>query len=262
MLNILFYLVMFFWNKDKYFKKIGFYKDQKGILKRYLREKENWDFHLEKTKSFIIKALESKKGNKAVVFGSGWLLDVPIDELSKKFNEVWLVDIFHPKEILKKISNYSNVKTHIEDITGFSKSICEFSKKSNLYDLKSDNSIKYFLEEKNFDFFVSVNILNQLDILLVDYLSYNWAVSEEEILLFRKKIQAEHLKLMPQGKSCLITDYQEENYKKAQIIQTKQLIHVNLPEGNFNEKWDWIFDTNSTYNNFSKTILKAQAIDF
>jgi len=253
---------MFFNNKNKYFKKIGYYKDQNGIIKRYLREKNNWDLHLENTKSFILESAKNKNKNKAIIFGSGWLLDVPIEKLAEMFEQVILIDIFHPNEILKKISSYKNIKTLELDITGYSKPICLFQKQASLTNLEPEKKAFDLINSFDCDFFVSLNILNQLDILLIDYLTYNWTILESEILEFRKKIQKEHLNLLPLQKSCLITDYEEENYAGNNLIKSKNLIHTDLPTSKFSNSWQWIFDTQKTYNNYSKTILNVKAIDF
>ncbi len=46
------------------------------------------------------------------------------------------------------------------------------------------------------DFIVSINILNQLDILLVDYVSRFMKISEEDKAVFRKRIQQQHIELL------------------------------------------------------------------
>lgn len=79
--------------------KMGFIQDQNGIIRRFKREKQNWDDHMTQSKSFILKSaknkenlpdnLSAKQADKAgvtcAVLGSGWLLDLPLDELSEMF---------------------------------------------------------------------------------------------------------------------------------------------------------------------------------
>ena len=77
---------------------MSFTGDQNGIIDRYFKEKEGWRSHLEKSKQYIINFIEDKSGTLAV-FGSGWLLDLPIEELSRKFNTIYLVDIIQPPQI-------------------------------------------------------------------------------------------------------------------------------------------------------------------
>ena len=76
---------MFLNKRQIILKKFGFFKDQNGIINRYLREKEAWQAHLSNTRDFIINSSMNKDNSKAVILGSGWLLDIPVDELSKKY---------------------------------------------------------------------------------------------------------------------------------------------------------------------------------
>jgi len=97
---------------------MNFLSDQEGIMTRYLKEKENWDEHLEKSREYILKSVGNKKLSTISILGSGWLLDVPLEELTIQFQKVILVDIFHPPQILHKVRNMPRVKTMEMDITG------------------------------------------------------------------------------------------------------------------------------------------------
>ena len=83
-------------------KKFGYKKDREGLITRYLREAENWKLHTENSKKFIIESAKTKKKELCVVAGSGWWLDIPVNELSKMFKKVIMIDITHPTQIIKK----------------------------------------------------------------------------------------------------------------------------------------------------------------
>ena len=68
---------------NRVLRKFGFKKDQNGIINRYLREKGSWKTHLSNTKKFITDFTKNKAKNSCVVLGSGWLLDVPIEYLTR-----------------------------------------------------------------------------------------------------------------------------------------------------------------------------------
>jgi len=91
--------------------------DQSGIIKRYLTENENWNEHLVNSKNYILNALPSTQLESIAVLGSGWLLDVPVDELLKRTNFLVLYDIFHPNQIVNKYKNNSCVKFVKIDLT-------------------------------------------------------------------------------------------------------------------------------------------------
>jgi hypothetical protein len=94
---------------------------------------------------------------------------------------------------------------------------------------------------------VSLNILNQLDILIVDYLRRYITCDDAEILSLRKKIQSSHVDSLPRDRSCLITDYEEWTYAQDQLVSKKPLVHIPLPEGKKKTSWTWQFDLHKTY---------------
>ncbi len=250
--------------------KFKYKADQKGIVTRYLREKENWQPHLTNSKNFILKSAKNKEKKVAVVLGSGWWLDVPAEELSKIFETVYFVDIIHPKEIVHKARQLTNIKFIETDITGQTQNIFELVKnykktkiKINLLNLKP-KTIKFGLPENvTPDFIVSVNLLNQLDILITSYLQKHNIYTEQEISQFQKLIQQHHIDNLQKEKTCLITDYKELNYDtKNNLTEEKQLVFVEFPKSKFEQEWKWKFDLSGNYNKNSQTIFKVKAIDF
>jgi hypothetical protein len=253
----------------KIFRKFGFYKDQDGIINRYLRETEGWDIHLQKTKKFIMKASVNKAKSRVVILGSGWLLDVPYHELSQVFKEIVLVDIKHPRQVQHKLREYKNIKWIEADISGLTEQVYKLMKESRknkskhaLDTIKPFYSVDFLNILQSSDFVVSVNLLNQLDILICDYLIEKKIFDDKEILAFRKFIQNSHLDLLPKNKSALITDCVELNLdKQDQVIKQKDLVHIALPDKNPCERWTWDFDTRKTYREGFKTIFKVMAFE-
>ena len=242
--------------------KMEFYNDQNGIMRRYMREKENWDQHLNYSKNFILKSAENKKNATCVILGSGWLVDVPISELSEIFSEVILIDIIHPKQIIHKTKSLQNVKFIHDDITGGLINFFYQSTPKTKALPETINSFHYNIPVKA-DFVISLNILCQLHIILIDYLKKFNIYSKSEYLQIEKIIQESHIKILPEKKSCLITDIEEEILdEKDEIIGVNPLIHIDLTEGNFSQQWQWKFDSKMTYRENSKTYFNTKAIDF
>lgn len=254
-----------FLNRDKILRKFGFKTDQSGIINRYLRENGGWDEHLNHTKNYILKSAENKNKKKAVVLGSGWLLDVPAEELSKIFETVILVDIYHPPQIKHKLRNIKNIEFISTDITGLAKPIYELFKKKNvakpnLTTVKPQYDSEFIKEIKNADFIVSVNILNQLDILICDYIMKLNIYDTSEINLFRSHIQSSHIQLLTKEKSALITDYEEINTDdNNRVSARKKLLYIDLLKNKEIEKWTWKFDQNKTYHTDCITNFKVMA---
>lgn len=244
---------MFATINKKILKKMSYLSDQKGIVRRYRREKNNWEQHLENSKKFILKSVQNQSKKSIAILGSGWCLDVPLDEISKLFSEVYLIDIFHPSEIQKKAKKLGNIFFIDADITnGMIENVFNFvqknkKNKTELSDLDSLLKIPQ-ITLNEFDFVVSLNILNQLDILLLDYLSENCKIQEQNLIKIRQYIQDYHYDVLPIGKSCLITDYEEIMIdKKHQVFSAKSLLYTTKINIEKSQKWIWDFDTKMRY---------------
>lgn len=248
---------------EKAARRAGYVNDQLGIKQRYLRESNNWESHLNNTKQFIIDAAQKSLSKSSIaILGSGWLHDVPIDELSQMFNSVHLIDIVHPEPIVARVQKMTNVYLQTADLTigavqqaANAKTFDSFCNALNNQEINT-NFDKY-------DMVVSVNLLNQLDIILCDFLAEKFKVSEEVLKPIRKTIQQRHLNYLPQGKSCLITDYLQIDTSPDQSTKTeKKLIYCDLPKSLFSKEWNWLFDTKQRYSVKNNTTFKVIALCF
>ena len=244
-------------------RRTGYVRDQQGILNRYVRENENWKQHLEKTKAFILESVKHIQQHGSIAFlGSGWLLDVPLDEVAKLFDDVYLYDIVHPEQVVVKTKKMKNVHLVTCDLTGGAVALAE---KCTSFDefVAGLSTLSLSEDFSQFDMVVSVNILNQLDIILCDYLIEKFSVTEEQLIPVRQFVQQFHIDTLPVGKTCIITDFEEEN--KSTIdgsITNKNLLHCVFPVIRDKQEWTWIFDTNQKYHKQQKTTLHVMAGNF
>jgi hypothetical protein len=256
---------MMFSGKNTVLRKMGFLSDQEGIINRYIREEGAWDPHLNKTRKFILDSVKGKTIQTIAVLGSGWLLDVPLEELTEQYEKVLLIDIFHPPQIVHKAKAYLNVKLIDEDLTGGTvqdvyslvRSFKRSGKKKSIEKIVCSE----FKPEYKVDYYVSVNLLNQLDILIIDYLKKYNIYSDKELLELRRHIQKCHLDSLPFGKSCMITDYEEWLFKEDFLEKKNPLIYIKLPDGKRKTTWEWEFDTKMEYNKGRKTVFNVVAIE-
>ncbi|HSH51101.1 MAG TPA: hypothetical protein VK982_05175 [Bacteroidales bacterium] len=255
-------------NNSLKLSKMKYLSDQKGIINRYIREKDGWDEHNNKCKNFILKSAESKINGKAVILGSGWLLDVPLKELSEEFEEVLLIDINHPPQVLKKIEQYKNVSTQKSDITGglidYVYQTVKTDKKEKTKTLLTAGKLFSYSLPPAVDFVVSLNVMTQLNILLTDYMKTSKLYTDRELQQFALQVQEAHVNILPKEKSCLITEFEEELYDNdGQLIGVNPLIFVDLPESKLPEtKWKWKFDSAMNYREDAKTWFNVVAIDY
>ena len=246
-------------------RKMKYLSDQKGIIRRYINEKEGWEKHLANTRNYIIDTLSGKNYNTIAILGSGWLLDVPLEFLVNNFEKVTLIDINHPQQIKHKLRKFDNVELKNADISGGAiMQVYDLVKNYRRTGIKKDlQEIEFtgFNPEEPVDFEISLNILNQLDILLVDYMKGFSIFDESELNYFRSRIQKSHIDSLIPGKSCLITDYEEEIYNmNGNADSKKKLIYTDLPVGKNTKTWQWNFDMSGSYYPGKKTVFNVIAM--
>lgn len=256
----------FFNFKPNTYKELGYITDQKGIQARYRREKENWNEHLENSKNYIISFCNNINSENIAILGSGWLLDVPIEFLCHRFKTVYLIDVNHPAKIQTLKNEFKNIEFITDDITG---GIAQFAQ-ANVINFKK-NKIKTEIEDyKHIKYknkidncaLISLNILNQLDIIIVDYIEKFNMYSNDELLQLRKIIQYNHLDLLLSYPSCIISDIEEIIINKNNIIEkTNSLVHCMLPKGKNSKEWIWKFDTKMRYIDNKKIHFKVYATE-
>lgn len=256
---------MYHRSKDKILSKIGYYNDQKGIINRYLREVLNWNPHLEKTKKAILDGTKGKTSDKVIVLGSGWLLDVPFEELAGTFKEVWLADVYHPPQVVKKAAQFQNIKFIQTELTGLAESIYNSTKVYRKTKFKTP--VDEFapvppIDLGQYDYVVSCNILSQLNVILTDYLKEYHSYTDDELNRITQKIQKSHIDWLPRNKSVMICDLEEWVMDAEEKVSNKrQLINVPLPGIETMVSWVWKFDTQMTYYPMCKTHFKVAAFN-
>ena len=233
--------------------------DQKGIINRYLREKSGWDTHIENCKKTIVEFSSGKSGTIAIL-GSGWLLDVPLDDLLTYFQKVILVDIDHPNQIVNKYKGNSQIELCYADVTGGVIEHVYSMLKSNSFDISSINPTPFASFIKA-DYFVSLNILNQLDNLIVDAVIRGNSINNDIKPELRKLIQQSHLNYLPKNKSLVISDIEQETTNvNTNITTNNSLLYCDLLSRNVYKKWVWPFDSTGSYITNTKILFNVVAI--
>jgi len=246
-------------------KAMKFEIDQLGIWNRYERERLHWDSHLNSTKQMILRWIDDKSNDNIVVYGSGWLLDVPIVELYQKFRNVYLIDINHPPLVCKRYSHVHNVHFIEADITGCAQQIFnliqQYGKDAAPHVEKAIlQSTAYQYTDAQYQ--VSVNVLSQLDTLIVEYLRSELNFDDMVFAKIRNHLQAEHIKLLGETKACLITDVTMlQSSDDGKVIENKLIVDELLLPAPQNE-WIWDFDLKGYFRKRHQTRMKVKAYYF
>jgi hypothetical protein len=250
---------------NRILKRMGLVEDQNGILHRFQVEEKNWELHLSNTRQFINDCLKQSQAKKVAILGSGWLLDIPVDFLSNYFEKVTFYDLRHPAWVLKKYASIANLHFTVADLTGGMLSeiykLCLKHRKQDIYQMLDELKFPVFLFPEPVDYIISSNLLNQLDILLIDYIRRFIKIDNKLEQKIRSGIQKAHLNLLKPGASCLITDYEEIHINNNdEIIDKVPLVYCTLPAGKIRKTWTWKFDTHKTYNPGHNTSMNVVAI--
>ena len=251
-------------NNRKTLRRMGYASDQEGIMNRYFRESANWDKHLKSTKKFILKRIKKQHFNSIAFLGSGWLFDIPLNELLEMNKTVFLYDIRHPRQIKHKLKGYNNIVLHEIDLTGglIEKFYQLVNNKSvgDIISLIEELSANCKIPEIEGDIVVSLNILDQLDGLLIEFLKSKIELDYQFWLKIREQIQKNHLRLLKMHRSLLIADVEELISDKNGTV-TNPLLFTKLPHGTYKENWKWEFDTTGSYHKNKKTVFNVVAIE-
>jgi len=240
-------------------RNFGYPADQQGIINRYLRERGQWDNHLWRCRKYINETVRYYKPPLVTILGSGWLLDIPLEELAGKCRKVNLVDLMHPRQVKHKVSKLGNVKLYEQDISGgLLKEIWRSYREGG-----DVNSIRMPLYEPGFEagMVFSVNILTQLDSLPADYLVRKKVMTYKELRQLRQGMQRSHIRYLEASDSVLISDYIEYLKTENRVTECNELLFSSLPEGRRIEEWIWDFDNSGNYYSGKRVSFGVKAID-
>ncbi len=247
-------------------RRMGYVRDQEGIMNRYIREKNHWEIHLEKTREFINTSFTDLSISSVAILGSGWLLDVPLEEMRTRYEHLYLVDIHHPPQIRKKVGGLENVELIEADLTGGAiELVWQAAKKRRDHSLDTilnESSLSPPLSHLSPDAFISLNLLNQLDIILCDFLEKTGYFQQETRDHFRSLIQTFHLDWITQIPGCIVTDTVEVSKDSHGRETFISLLYTDLPEGHRKSQWSWEFDTHGRYDPGCRTRMEVQAIEW
>ncbi len=224
-----------------YVRYMGYLDEAIAMRRRHRKRSRAWQPHLDKSRRFVLSTAEKcTTRNKAVVLGSGILLDLPLAELASLFQQVILVDIVCLPQVRKEIKNYSNVTFVERDITNIAEKLYR-NKQERRHDLP-DPAAGSWLQEEKADLVVSLNILSQLWVVprsyVLDPLPY---VAEEQLDDWCRRIVEDHCATLRSSSSdiCLLADFEfVKRDREGTIISSGSTVGgLTLPRPD--ESWTW-----------------------
>jgi hypothetical protein len=189
-----------------------------------------WAAHEQNCHAFILKAMEALPNRRvAVILGSGLLRDVPIEALSRTFDEVRLYDLQHLASVRgwAALKGLRNLRFEHRDISGF----------SNVDQDRVPKPLDFLEAVADLDFVISANVLSQIGIGLGRLSGANATASNDAV---PRLLQAhvDGLKALA-TKCCLLTDTSYEVVDRAGMVLERddlmQGILLPVPEA----AWLW-----------------------
>ena len=221
-------------------RDMGFVREVNGIRRRYRRCRTFWDAHLQKCQETIRQGFSRcSKHRKAVILGAGLLHDVPLEDLSKRFRTVILVDVVHPFRSRWHTRRWKNIEHLTADVTETLADVYEAGRDGSIPLPRSQPTL--FLDDPEVDFTVSLNLLSQLPCMPMSYLRWQGGRTEEVLVDFARKLIQAHLEYLSKLPGCvtLITDIERHTLNMLrQRVETLDLMFgLKLPK----EGAEWIW---------------------
>lgn len=215
--------------------KLSIRKGAERLLNRREQACGKWDSHLKNSREFICQTAKQAGNKTAVIMGSGHLLDVPIEELSKMFDEVLLVDIYHPAKAVSAAKQFSNVKLKVCDVTGVTMKIASAGRRAMPLPASRPPS-----EFNDADFVVSLNLLSQLPVWPHAFLTNFSKLDDREIDTHVQKLVEDHLEWLKgmSGTVCLIYDRERQVCNAKHTTETMDLLFGAAPPP-AQKRWVW-----------------------
>lgn len=244
--------------------KMGYYNYQRGLIYHHLDEEGSWNDHLWKCRSFILEAIDRYKPSVVTVLGSGWLLDLPLAEMTEIAGIINLVDVVHPPEVKDQVKDFKNVVLIEDDVSGgLIDEVWKKAGKRTIFNrIKSINDIEINEYKPEFDpgMVISLNILTQLETLPVALLIKKSKADAEEMLNFRKRIQQMHLQFLLKHRAVLITDCSEMIKDNTGRFEEIPSLLADLPDSVITREWTWNFDLKKSDFYRKKSVFKVKAL--
>ncbi|MCW2236984.1 hypothetical protein [Azospirillum canadense] len=146
-------------------RRHGYLGEMVALGARHRRQRAVWEPHVACCHRFIADAIRDlPKGGRALVAGSGRLIEVPLPLLAERFDEVVLVDMLHTWSVRRAARRFGHVRLLTADVTGALAALDRMPPGSlSLPDPAPPN-----LPGERFAFAVSCNLLSQLPIMPLD----------------------------------------------------------------------------------------------
>lgn len=219
---------------------------QLGIYNRYLCEEGGWEYHLRCSRQRVLEFTERNSLQSLTILGSGWLLDVPLDELVSACQRVILIDRYHPRQSVDFTRRYGNVELLEFDVTGGLEWVVPSRNNWQAYLERIKNLKPPTLPSTNG--VVSLNLLSQLAMPIQEH--YANRIPEAVYAEAATMLENQHAALLSRyAHWMLITDTEERHclISSGSKLPSVKTVISELPPLQNRKSWEWAFDSKGRY---------------
>ena len=225
-----------------YLRHMGYLNEAIGMRRRARERGEFWQPHLDNTRRFVLSsAAACPIRNRALILGSGLLLDLPLAELSSLFREVVLADVVCLPEARRQIGKYRNVSFIEHDVTGIAERLY-LNRHRGIRDLPEPETP---VLPADADFVVSLNILSQVWVIPRAFVLAEFpGIDKGRLEEWCSEISASHDRMLRQASPfvCLVADHAFVQRDKAGAVCNRGSTIGRLVLQDPDESWTWLID--------------------
>lgn len=219
-------------------RRYGYLAEALALGARYRRQRRAWAPHVESCHGFIREAMErAPRGGRALVAGSGLLIETPLPALAERFGEVLLVDMVHTWAVRRQARRHPNVHLVTLDVTGVLAGLDAVLPSGG----PLPSPCPPDLAGERFAFAVSCNLLSQLPLLPLDAIDSKAPdTPQAEREAFAKALAQSHLSWLARvaERASLFTDT-ESLWLEQGRIQERENSTWGLGLPSPDRSWDW-----------------------
>jgi hypothetical protein len=223
------------------YRALGYVRELFGIRRRHRRWRATWTPHCQRSRQLLLRAAaRCPTRRRAVIFGSGWLYDVPLAELAARFREVVLVDVVHPRATRRAAAQRENVTLLQADITGTAEAVWRVAGHPD-QPLPQAPAADLFVADPEVDLAASVNLLSQLPCMPEEYLLRRGVHSPEAVADYARAVVTAHLDYLGRlpGVVAVVADVESLVVEPAGKVRSRASTLWGVPFPWQGEEWTW-----------------------
>jgi hypothetical protein len=241
-------------------RALGFPRELRKIRKRYQRFRASWEPHCRRTREILLAAVSRMpRRRKAILLGTGYLHDIPLDELADSFDTVLLVDVLHPFAARWAARGHRNVRFLETDVSGTLKEVWRVAGDPHVPLPPSEPAL--FLEDPEVDLIASVNLLSQLPCMPERHLLDLGAHDPAAIHAWARSLITAHLDWLRKFSAVVpvIADVEAATVNPdGQVVQRSNTL-FGLPPPFTGTSWTWTLVPRSAFPPYQATHLHVLA---